>query len=108
MTAAGDDELLVSQALLLLALHDQRGKDDTGRNMEPGLACGLLLDLARRGFLDLDDGGHLDPRHDRAPTEAVLVDALEVVRRSRRPRDARHWIPKLAAEVRYLLEVAPR
>lgn len=45
-----EDEFFIAEELLLVALHGERGKDQTGRNMQPGLASALLLDLARRGI----------------------------------------------------------
>jgi hypothetical protein len=85
--------LSVSESLLLLALHDEKGTVgwSTASGLAYGLAGGLLLDLALQGRVAVD--GERVSAVALAPSGDELLDeALARVLASGRPRDAKHWV----------------
>lgn len=94
-------DLLLAEALLLLALDDERGFDRT-QGADGALAGAVLLDLAAGGWLDASADGKLVPSAvppaDRPP--GVLGDALVILEADDKPRGASHWVRKLPNEMR--------
>jgi hypothetical protein len=93
------DDLLLSEEVLLLALDDESGRDSTWWGIDPALAGGILLDLARGEHLE-DADGKLVPTGGPPPAAPLLADALAVVRASEKPRDARYWVGRLPGRLK--------
>jgi hypothetical protein len=93
-------DLLLAEELLLLSLDDEKGSDQTWSSIDGGLAGALLLELTEAGALRLDDD-KLVPGAS-VPTDPLLAEALEVVRSSEKPRDAKHWVTKLPGQLKPL------
>lgn len=93
-------DLLLAEELLLLSLDDEKGSDQTWSSIDGGLAGALLLELTEAGALRLEDD-KLVPGAS-VPADPLLVEALEVVRSSEKPRDAKHWVTKLPGQLKPL------
>jgi hypothetical protein len=90
----------LAEDLLLLALHDDKGTVSWPRSaaLRHGLGGALLMDLALQGRIDaLDEKLVLvNP----SPTgDEVLDAALDTIRASTKPRDAKHWVEQLGGRV---------
>ncbi|MBA3862130.1 MAG: GPP34 family phosphoprotein, partial [Solirubrobacterales bacterium] len=96
-----DRDLLLAEELLLLSLDDEKGSDQTWSSLDGGLAGALLLELTEDGALRLDGDDKLVPGAS-APADPLLAEALEAVRASDKPRDAKHWVRKLPGELKPL------
>jgi hypothetical protein len=96
-----DRDLLLAEELLLLSVDDEKGSDQTWSSLDGGLAGTLLLELTEDGALRLDGDDKLVAGAS-APADPLLVEALEAVRASDKPRDAKHWVSKLPGELKPL------
>jgi len=96
-----DRDLLLAEELLLLSLDDEKGSDQTWSSIDGGLAGALLLELTEAGALRLEGDDKLVPGAS-VPADPLLVEALEVVRSSDKPRDAKHWVTKLPGQLKPL------
>ncbi len=94
-------DLLLAEELLLLSLDDEKGSDQTWSSLDGGLAGALLLELTEDGTLRLDADDKLVPGAC-VPADPLLAEALEAVRSSDKPRDAKHWVSKLPGELKPL------
>jgi hypothetical protein len=86
----------LAEDLLLLALDDDRGTVSWSRSnaIRYGLGGALLMDLARDERID--PSGPAVRLVDPSPTgDEVLDVALEYIRASSKPHDARHWVERL-------------
>lgn len=96
-----DRDLLLAEELLLLSLDDEKGSDQTWSSVDGGLAGALLLELTEDGALRLDGDDKLVPGGS-TPADPLLAEALEAVRSSDKPRDAKHWVAKLPGALKPL------
>jgi Golgi phosphoprotein 3 (GPP34) len=84
------------EELVLIATHEDGSLDSNAwSSLDNGIAGARLLDLALAGRIALDDGKLriADP----TPTGEPLADeALAAIEASEKPRDAKHWVGKLA------------
>lgn len=94
-------DLLLAEELLLLALDEEKGKDQTFNSLDPALAGALLLDLAGDGHLR-EEGDALAPAEESLPREPLLAEALEVIRASDKARKPSYWLSKLPGKLKPL------
>jgi Golgi phosphoprotein 3 len=89
-------DLTLAEALLLVALDDEKGADTAnwGGGVEAGLAGALLLDVVAAGCLESDDGKLVAAGCD-PPADPLAREALEVVRGDEQRRDAKAWLGRL-------------
>jgi hypothetical protein len=98
--------MILAEALLLIALDDDKGNDESTWGSDPGLAGALLLDLVRGGHA-VEDGkqlaaGPVAPEH---PTLALAHDAMAQDGKARRPDG---WIGRLPSRLKPLRETVAR
>jgi golgi phosphoprotein 3 len=86
----------LAEDLLLLALDDDKGSVSWQRSdaLSHGLGGALLMDLALHDRIDTPDKKVVLTNSSPIGDE-VLDAALETIRSSDRPRDAKHWVNKL-------------
>ncbi|MBC3193478.1 GPP34 family phosphoprotein [Pseudonocardia sp. C8] len=82
-------DLLLSEELLLLGLHDETGKPD-GWFQPSTLHGALLCDLIERGAVTVDGKKRLHPG-DRAPEHPALRAVHETIAADAKPRTVAHW-----------------
>lgn len=99
------ETLTTAQALLLVALDDEKGADTAnwGAGVEPGLAGALLLDLVAAGCLD-DENGKLVPTDREPPPDRIAAAALRAIAGDEKRRDAKAWVGRLPKALRPLRE----
>lgn len=97
-------DLLLAEQTLLLALDDVKGNDTVVWAGEGGLAAALLLDLARRELLRVDDDKTLRALDGEAPGHRVLADAHRVITGSAKRRTPKGWVDRLPQELKPLRE----
>ena len=89
----------LAQDLLLLALDDEKGTQSWPglKTGSYGLGGAVLMDLMLSERIGLA-GGEVVVK-DQTPTgDPVLDAALETIRASKEPRDAKHWVKKLGGK----------
>lgn len=84
----GDDDLLLSEELLLLGLDDESGKPSWTFDASM-LNAAVLLDLVQTGCVTLDDGKVLVT--DLFPAHPLLRAAQEVIANDKKVRTVSHW-----------------
>lgn len=90
------NEILLPEALLLLALDDERGAvlPQARIALDFGLAGALLMELALRGALR-NEGGKLSIHGDQAmPAEPLLAETCRMLH-EKPGKDARYWVHHL-------------
>ena len=93
--------LLLSEALLLLLLEEEKGASvGSGYAHDAGLAGALLLDLAEAGLLEERDGALVAVGAE--PSAPALAAAWRVIAGAERPRDAKHWVSELGKRLKPL------
>ena len=86
-------ELLLSEELLLIGLHDETGKADGW--FDPSCLHGALVcDLIGSGAVTVDDRKKLHPG-ERAPEHPALRKVYDVVAADSTPRTVSHWMGTL-------------
>ena len=101
MAGPQPSDLTLAEELLLLAFDERKGKDTSDWGIDPGLAGALLLELAVLGCVE-ERAGDVVPVACPDPSDPLLAQALEVLRESKRPRGAKHWVGKLPGKLRPL------
>lgn len=93
-------ELTLTEELLLLAMHDEKGS--TGfTQIDPGLAGALLVDLGRLGALR-PEGKELATVAGSGSEHPVLARAHAVISASPKLRSAKSWVGRLPGELKPL------
>jgi hypothetical protein len=92
--------MILPEQLLLLALDDDKGTDQSSYGSDPGLAAGLLLELAREDLVRVD-GKHLHAEPG-SPSHPLVREALEAIRTDDKPRKAEDWVGRLPKELKPL------
>jgi hypothetical protein len=86
----------LAEALLLLATDDATGEVSTNSGaLNFGLAGATIAELVEEGRLMIA-GGHLMTTGESTTGDIVLDDALARIGESKKPRDAKYWVRKLA------------
>ncbi|OLL73584.1 hypothetical protein Ae168Ps1_1961 [Pseudonocardia sp. Ae168_Ps1] len=86
-------DLLLSEELLLIGLHDGTGKPDGW--FDPGRLHGALLcDLIERGLVTVDGTKKVVPTGERSDHPALQA-VLETVTADAKPRSVSHWVSTL-------------
>jgi Golgi phosphoprotein 3 GPP34 len=94
--------LLLSEALLLLLLEEEKGASvRSGHAHDAGLAGALLLDLAEAGLLD-DRSGALVAVGAEPSSPALAAAWRAIAASSERPRAAKHWVGELPKRLKPL------
>ena len=84
------------ESLLLLAIDDDTGEISSQmRSADFGTAGAVLLELFIAGKLQIVDG-HVRIIDSTMTGDPLLDDAVALIRASDKPRDAKHWVKKLA------------
>ena len=96
MAGPQPSDLTLAEELCLLAFDERKGKDTSDWGIDPGLAGALLLELAVLGCIE-ERAGDVVPVACPDPADPLLAQALEVLRESKRPHGAKHWVGKLPA-----------
>lgn len=86
-------DLLLSEELLLIGLHDETGKAD-GWFQPSTLHGALICDLIERGAVTVDEKKKLHPA-DRAPEHPALRAVHETITADAKPRSVSHWTSML-------------
>lgn len=96
-------DLSLAEALLLVALDDEKGADTAnwGGGVEAGLAGALLLELAAADCIREEDG-KLVPGDCHPPADPLAAGALEAIRRDEKRRNAKAWVGRLQKELKPL------
>lgn len=87
-------QLTLAEELFLLAFDEEKGRDRSAWGIDHGLAGALLLELAARGCVEARDEV-LVPADCSVPREPLLAEALNVLRESEQPREAKYWVGEL-------------
>ncbi len=96
-----NDDLTLSEALLLLALDDRTGKNRAGAALPFGLAAAALVDLALRGHLRLQN--EAIAVGETAPTgNSVLDDAEALIAAEAKPKKPAVWVGVVAQKIKKL------
>lgn len=91
--------LALPDALLLLALDEERGTAARSAELDQGLGGAVVLELALRQRLDVVDGKVVVT--DQEPTgDPVLDGVLARVAADRRQRTPKHWVVKASKDAR--------
>lgn len=95
------EPLTIGEQLLLLSLDETKGTvvHSASQSLDLGLAGAGIMDLTLRGRLRAE-GRHLLVADARPTGDDLLDEALAAIGASRRPRDARHWVPALQKAVK--------
>ena len=94
--------MILSEQLLLIALDDEKGTDETSWSSDPGLAAGLLLELAEADLVRLEGKEVVAAEGGASPEHPLLREALEAIRVSDRPRTPKHWVDRLPKDLKPL------
>ncbi len=95
--------LTISEQLLLLALHDEKGSVvfSASTALPYGLAGAVLLDLYFLGIIAFE-GKHVRVVDARATDSDVLDEALELMRQSTKSREPKYWVSRIQSKVKRL------
>jgi Golgi phosphoprotein 3 len=90
--------LSLPEELLLLALHDEKGKivSKASTGLLFGLAGAVLLELTLQKRLALAEKNKLALHDDRLTGDEILDEAIGKIRQSKKIRKADHWVSKLS------------
>ncbi|MEV1295992.1 GPP34 family phosphoprotein [Pseudonocardia sp. NPDC049635] len=86
-------DLLLSEELLLIGLHDETGKSD-GWFDPSALHGALICDLIESGAVTVDEKKRVHPG-DRAPEHPALRKVYDLVAAESKPRHVWHWVNTL-------------
>lgn len=89
--------LSLAEELLLLALHDEKGKIVSAASMSLlyGLAGALLLELSLRDRITIENK-KLILRDDKLTGDEIIDEAIVKIRQSKKPHKPDHWVSKLS------------
>jgi len=105
------NDLTIPEALLLLALCDERGTVAFGSMLPYGLAGGILTELMLARRMEIDRSRRLKKplvtvRDEQPLGDPVLDDALARIEAAKRRATAQSWISRLAGRTRLRAEIA--
>ncbi len=92
--------MLLHERLLLLLLHDQKGRSQSP-HADPALAGALLLDVLHTGAVEVEDG-QLSLATATAP-DGVLSDVTATIAEEPQPRSPRWWVDHLPGRLKPFL-----
>lgn len=97
-SAPGEQEITLPEALLLLALDDERGDVHSAASSvyQYALAGGICGELLLRGLIELDGSTKalVQPQHAGATGQPLLDEALEQIRAAGRRKRLQRWVAK--------------
>ncbi len=95
--------LSLSEKLLLLALHDEKGSVifSASTALPYGLAGALIIDLVFQERIALLDG-KIKVRNPRPTGDGLLDETLKLIRASDKPRDIKYWVQRIYSKVKNL------
>lgn len=94
--------LTLPEALLLIALDDEKGTTRSDHDLGPGLAGGVLLELALRGLLGARDGKLVAERE--RPDDPVLGEAHALIASEQGQHGVKAWLRRLPRDLKPLDE----
>jgi hypothetical protein len=93
-------DMILAEEFLLIALDDEKGTPKVGgKDVKPGLAGALLLDLAAAGAVRETDG-KLEADPGARVEHPVLCAAYDEIAASEKRRDTKAWVTRLPRELK--------